>query len=643
MTRVRKQRVEKEWLPDPQPRQAVDARAVLAKAAVSAGAAVDEAAALSLLSDDATTWKENNAVSAAYHPETLLKLIEMGPHIAPNIEAYAVNIDGYGFHLEPTAPWMGDLEGEDAQEAVREALAFERWLDAEEGALADATAQKDRPRKAVDGPDAGTTAGDLPEEITDEEVAAQVEAIRVALRREEFKATAWFKNCCSDMSFTRLRRIVRSDREAIGWGCIELIPDGYGRLQRLGYVPAHTVRPVVDDGELVEVVEPNPATPLSRDREIRVLRRMPRYVQIIDERKVYFCSPGDPRVISRTTGAVFPDEAALQKEEGPEARRAHPILWMAQHSPMTPCPPPRWIGNLLRVLGSREADETNWFHLRNKTMSGGILFVFGGSVPKGTKERLERALSNELQGSENTSRILVVEAVPAKVAPTQDRVPQPSMHFESMRDNNIQDALFTEYDKANADSIGASFRLSPILRGYTPSDLNRATAEAALQFGEKQVFQPEREDFDWTVNRVIMPAIGVNHLAFVSNSPPTRSPEEVGELVKATAPFGGLVPAEIRQLLSKVLNIPLEKIADDWAYVPMSMTLAGVGAGGAAPAADGTQQRLRSLEQRVADIAQAELRALGIDATIETGFLPEGSIGGDEGAAPVGGAPEGDE
>lgn len=631
MTRVRKQRAEQAFITSPAPSQTVDRRAVLAKAAVAAGAAVDEATALASISADASSWNKAGAVYAAYHPETLLRIVEMGPHISPNLEAYATNIDGNGHHFDPVEAWMTDLEGEEAREAVREALAFERWTDAEEAAL-EATMNK-----AADGPDDGTTAGDLPEEITEDEVDTTLAQIGVTLRREGFRATAWFKNCCSDMSFTRLRRIVRWDREAIGWGCMELIPDGWGRLQRLGYIPAHSVRPLVDDGELVEIVEPNPVTPLSQGREIRVHRRMPRYVQQIDDQVVYFCTPGDPRVISRTTGKVYADEKALAKEEGKEAKRAHALLWFSQHSPTTPCPPPRWIGNLLRVLGSREADETNYFHLHNKTMSGGILFVFGGSVPRGTKERLERALSNELQGTENTSRILVVEAVPAsKVAPNQDRLPQPSMHFESMRDNNIQDALFTEYDMANADSIGASFRLSPILRGRTPSDLNRATAEAALQFGEQQVFQPERLDFDWAINRVVMPLIGVTHLAFVSNAPPSRSPEEVGELVKATAPYGGLVPAEIRTLLSKALGIPLEKISEDWTQVPMPMTLAGVTAnGGAAVNQDPTQQRLMSLEQRVADIAQAELRALGIDATIETGFLPDGSVGG-EGEEPDG-------
>ncbi len=56
MTRVRKQRAEQAFITSPAPSQTVDRRAVLAKAAVAAGAAVDEATALASISADASSW-----------------------------------------------------------------------------------------------------------------------------------------------------------------------------------------------------------------------------------------------------------------------------------------------------------------------------------------------------------------------------------------------------------------------------------------------------------------------------------------------------------------------------------------------------------------------------------------------------------
>ena len=130
-------------------------------------------------------------------------------------------------------------------------------------------------------------AAPAPEEPeVDPAVAATINDVRVQMRREQFLFDSWFDNCCSEMSFNELRRRVRWDKEASGWGCIELIRDGDGRLMRLGYVPGYTVRPMVNEGEAVEVVEPNPATFLSADREVRIRRRfrrplLPRRMRII--------------------------------------------------------------------------------------------------------------------------------------------------------------------------------------------------------------------------------------------------------------------------------------------------------------------------------------------------------------------------
>jgi capsid portal protein len=571
---------------------------MIIKAKVAAGIAVDEPQALSDLNTADATWSEQNAITAPYDPSTLLALSRMVPHLRPNLDAYAVNIHGYGHQFAPVADWMAAVDSDDARDAIRQALEFELWTD------------------AVENGDDTTDEVEVDEAAIDEWVAR----LERSMRRERFRAEGWFKNAVSDRSFSRLRRDVCLDKETIGWGCIEIIPDAQGRLQRLGYVPAHTVRPVADDGTLVEVAEPNALTPLSEGREVLVRRRFPRYVQIVADRRVYFKSPGDPRALSRLTGRVYKDAKEMQRKdnEGPNAVEAHELIWIAHHDPETPCSPPRWSSALLRVLGTREADETNFFHLHNKTMAGGILFVFGGKINQDVKDRLERSLVAELQGTENTSRILVVEAMPMKGAPGE-RSTLPQMQFQSLRDAHITDGMFAEYDTNCADAIGATFRLSPLLRGRTPSDLNRATAEAALRFAEKQVFEPERTDFDWIINRIIMPRIGVQFLKFVSNAPPVRSTEEVGEFVSKVAPYGGLLPYEIRNLASAAIGTNLDNVSEDWARWPMPMTLAGIlppGADGLAPevaqSADAAA-RIKRLEDILAQTTTEDMRAAGLN------------------------------
>jgi len=593
------------------------AQQLLAKARVATDVAVDEPTAMSDIQAAQDRWGEQGAILAPYDPETLLRLNELTPHLQPNVDAYAQNIDGYGYHAAPFARWMEDLDTEEAEAAVRDALQYEAWLDQEEAAFFGEEGD-------------GDTADADEIEVMDADVQEKIAGLQKQLRREQFKFDAWFANCCSTMSFTRLRRIVRADKESSGWGCMEMIRDEHGRLMRLGYVPGFTVRPMAEDPELVQVVEDNSVTPLSDGREVKVWRRFRRYVQIVGTRKVYFKSPGDPRVVSMRTGRAYDSVEAMQHPdaEGKSAMPANELLWFAHHYPLSPCSPPRWISNLLRVLGTREADETNYFHLKNKTMAGGILFVFGGTVKQGVKDRLESRIAQELQGSGNTSKIMVVEAMPVKNGPN-DRTTMPQMQFQSMRDANHTDAMFVDYDTRAADSIGAAFRQSPLMRGYTPNNLNRATAETVVEFTEQQVYAPERDDFDWMINKHIMPELNIRLLQFKSNTPPTTSAEEIGEFVKAVAPHGGITPAQIQRLTADVLNLPYEQIKEDWARQPLPLTLAGfLPENGGQPLEADDRARLMDLQDKIARITTDELRDVtGEDHTVSAKLfeLPTGN------------------
>jgi capsid portal protein len=660
------------------PVEALTRKRVLAKALELTGNVVDEPTAISAIESTEEMFGQQNAVTPDYDPESLLAFIELSPHLSPNIAAYVQNIDGYGYQRALAESWMEDLESEEAADAVRQALVIEAWVDSEEAALAQAEEKADlaeqldqltaklddakakkrtaktiakwqakvdaikqqldelepepEPESMPDTEDA--TAADE-EEVPDEAVQAKLDEIDMQIRREGFLFDSFFEHCVSTMSFTKLRRIVRQDIESHGWGCIEMERDGYDRLKRLSYVPAYTVRPLNDPGDLIEVIEADPVTPLSEDREITVRRRFPIYVQIVQERKVYFSSPGDPRIVSRTTGKTYESIREMRKKdnEGPSAQPANELLWIAQHSPKTPCPPPRWIGNLLQVLGGREADETNYFYLRDNAIPYGLLFVSGGIIPNDIIERVESRLASEMRGSEGAGKILVVQAKPMGKASSDGRTMLPELEFQSLRDAHEEDSLFTKYDERGADRIGASFRLSPILRGYTPSTLNRATAMAALQFAEQQVFQPERADFDWIVNKYLLPELGIKYTRFVSNSPPTRSVEDVVEIIKAAAPQGGILPYEIRQLLSDLLNRPLAKVQEEWAQQPMVMTLAGLAPGGAPNTPPGEEdvvgemtdlvKRLANIEARVRNVVAEELAAFGMDVDVSLVDRPE--------------------
>jgi capsid portal protein len=69
--------------------------------------------------------------------------------------------------------------------------------------------------------------------------------------------------------------------------------------------------------------------------------------------------------------------------------------------------------------------------------------------------------------------------------------------------------------------VGSAFRLPKLLRGES-KDFNRATAESALRFAEDQVFQPERDEFDFLMNRRLLADMGIRFWRFRSQTPVTR-------------------------------------------------------------------------------------------------------------------------
>lgn len=673
---ARKPKQRRPSTPQRRPSEPLTVRQMLAKASVLTGNAVDESAAIQDMDVTNESFSNVGAISPEYDPEALLTFIELGPHLSPNIAAYVQNIEGYGHQAVVVEPWMEDLTSEEAQEAVRQAMIIERWVEQEESALAEQEEKAELREKIAeyrakekDARSNGRTEktiskwamlakeveeelqgleapsveeddmmdetvdedGTADGEISDADIEAKIAEIQMQIRREQYMYDAFFRSCCSEMSFVKLKRIVRQDIESHGWGCIEMLRDKHNRLKRLSYVPGYTVRPLKSDGELVEVVEDDSITPLSEDREVLVKRRFKIYVQIVNDKKVYFKSPGDPRVVSRMTGCAYKtvDEMKRSEKEPKNTEEANELLWIALHSPKTQCPPPRWIGNLLQVLGGREADETNYYYLKNDAIPYGILFVSGGTIPGDVKTRLESRLSSEMRGSQGAGKVLVVQAKPMGKTSADGSVVLPQLEFQSLRGAHETDALFTGYDERGGDRIGASFRLPPMLRGYTPSNLNRATAIASITFAESQVFQPERDDMDWIFNQWVLPELGIYYLKMASNSPPTRGVDEMAEIIKTAAPHGGLLPNEIRTMLSEMLNRPMAKIKEEWTKQPMVMTLAGIGTGEPEPGAgeDGMPvpgqemgsmgeiaKRIAAFETRIRSIISEELAAAGVDA-----------------------------
>jgi PBSX family phage portal protein len=514
--------------------------------AIVVGARVQDPASRPGGEDVSTAFAAAGALQPPYDPEALCLLVEHSNSLRQNVDAYATNIDGNGFRFEPAI----DFDAEDARQKVADALMLER----------------------IAAREAGTLPEGMPITPSAEETSSRLVELRQLARVERARLDSFFDFACFDHSFVDLRRRTRQDLEVTGNAFWEVLRDGKGDLARLVYVPSYTVRLLPLDREAVEVRERVRVSPISFDT-VSARRRLRRYVQIQGAERVYFKSFGDPRVVSRSTGRVFPDVAALraaQPDDGP----ATELLHFAIHSPRSPYGVPRWVGTLLSVLGSRQMEEVNYLYFENKSVPPMALLVSGGRLSEASVPRIERFIEENLKGKANFHKILILEA---DGVGTGDGG-RAKIELRPLTDAQQQDALFQVYDERNIDKVGSAFRLPRLLRGES-KDFNRATAESALRFAEDQVFQPERDEFDFLMNRKLLADMGIRFWRFRSQTPVTRDPERMTEMVERLVRVGVLTPEEGRLLAGDIFNREFRKIGDDWTKRPITLTLAGIQTG----------------------------------------------------------------
>ena len=487
-------------------------------------------------------WTRLGALDPPYDPVALCRIFEHSNALRSNVDAYATNIDGFGHRFEPVI----DFDAEDAKTKVADCLRLERAFLQQQGTLAD----------------------DLAVDPTASEIDQAVVALARAARAERAFLDAFFDSCCFDQSFVALRRRTRQDLEVTGNAYWEVLRTGAGQIGRFVQVPAHTVRLMPLRPGLVDVDERVRISPITYDR-ISLRRPMRQYVQVLYGQFVFFKSFGDPRILSRNTGAVFPSVDALRADD-PSDAPATELLHFAVPSPSSPYGVPRWIGALLSVLGSREMEEVNYLYFSNKSVPPLALLVSGGRLNEASIPRIERHIDENLKGKDGFHKILILEADGGAAGEAKAKI-----QLVPLTSAQQNDQLFGGYDQANIDKVGAAFRVPRLLRGDS-RDFNQSTAESALRFAEEQVFQPERAEFDHLMNRLVLSDLGIRFWQFTSNAPLTRDPQTLTEMVERLVRVGVLTPEEGRALAGDIFNRDFRVIGEAWTKQPITLTLAGI-------------------------------------------------------------------
>lgn len=408
------------------------------------------------------------------------------------------------------------------------------------------------------------------------------DAIKTATQKERVILENFFAYAAMEDSFTAFRRKLRKDIEQTGNAYFEVIRSAAGRIQGFTHIPSYQMRlGKVDDNPIEAEM---PILELQDDGSIKVAKvkaykRFRKFVQsmfiqyrslatIGDARTRWFKSFGDPRVYDSKTGELLEGEKLLKT---PTAQRSNEVVHLKIYSARTPYGLPRYIGNLLSIFGDRASEEINYVTFRNNNIPSMVVMVSNGQLTQGSIDRIESFVESAIQGSDNYSKFLILEAEGDMEGEDGGQM---KLEIKPLNATQQKDAMFQAYSKNNQDKIRRAFRLPPIFVGRA-DDYTRATADSSRALADEQIFAPERDEFDNLINRIIFPEMGIIYHKFKSNSPNTTDNSELTKILAGAEKTGGITPRIARTILEDILGRELPPFPDDFeADVPFSLTMA---------------------------------------------------------------------
>lgn len=376
------------------------------------------------------------------------------------------------------------------------------------------------------------------------------------------KYELFLKYCNFDERFTGVLKKFIADRELLGYATMECISDEGGEISELQHIPSHTIRLCKESNpiEIEEIITDSKGN----ERKIKRWKKFKKFVQMVGSKQVYFKELGDPRKLNRKTGEYLEEGKEINVDD-----EANSIIFDNIYCPYTPYGLPRYIGVLIKMMGSRSADELNFKYFDEGRHIPLAIVVENGQLTQDSVDLLEGA-----RGSEAQHKYLILEAEAfdndLNMEESKSNV---KIHFEKLAEIMQEDALFLEYLDNNRDAVRSSFRIAPIYTGDT-QDYNKATAETAKQITEEQTFEPAREDLADLLNKKLMKELGIRYVELKFKGPKTTDDTEIAKALTPYIASGTATPNMLLDSLGKLLGKEFEPSKEEWSDMPLQVYLA---------------------------------------------------------------------
>lgn len=386
---------------------------------------------------------------------------------------------------------------------------------------------------------------------------------------EQVELESFLEHANSEESMsTILEKIIR-DRESVGFGYMEVIPDRIGLPSLLRWCPSLYTRLCAKDP--TEILVEYTILRGRRVTTVREYRRFRRYLQMVNGQQVWFKEFGDPRKMDYSNGA-------FEGQSGYDASKQATSLMHFKKPSNDAYGVPVWINQLPSILGSREAEEVNMRYFEDNTVPPMMLLVGNGRLTAQSYQSLTNALNNPNEvGKKRQNQIMLLEAV-GDGDSLDGKNSAIELKVEKLTDQRQSDGLFRSYDEANMAKVRSSFRLPPVVVGMS-QDVNFATAATSAFVAESQVFAPEREKLEQFLNKQLINGkngLGLTTCKLVSRSPAITSPEMLIKSLTALNVMGAVTPRQAQKAANKILQTELdpypekgEEGYEEWMDLPL--------------------------------------------------------------------------
>jgi len=283
-----------------------------------------------------------------------------------------------------------------------------------------------------------------------ENVDQRVRAQR-KVERAKSELTNWLEELNDEDTFTHVLEKAMTDYEATGNGYIEIGRKNTGEIGYIGHIPATTVR---------------------------VRRMRDGYVQIVNQRVVFFKNFQDTKTVNPVTTDQRPNE----------------LIHIKKYSPKnTYYGVPDVVSAATSVVGDQLAARYNIDYFENKAVPRYIVTLKGAKLSSEAEDKLFRFLQSGLRGQNH--RTLYI--------PLPGDGPDNKVEFKMEPvENGIQEGSFDKYRTSNVHDILMAHQV-PISKVGSDPGSSIASALVSDRTFKEQVARPSQKNLEKTINKLI--------------------------------------------------------------------------------------------------------------------------------------------